>query len=215
MEKENQCYQLAVMLKNLNNKHRAERDKEKRSGSLINQYKCAICKDTGWISIPNQDKLFRVTECSCRKKERVIKQWKRAGINIKDRRLTFDNYVIWNESSHRVKEAAIDYYNHFNINKDTRNNSILFSGQPGSGKTHLSVALAISFINKGLNVVYMPYRDVIMKIKQNMLDEEYYTKMLSRFQTCDILLIDDLFKGKITDSDKNIMFEIINYRYLH
>ena len=30
-----------------------------------------------------------------------------------------------------------------------------------------------------------------------------------------ILLIDDLFKGSITGSDINIMFEIINYRYLN
>ncbi|MPM81971.1 hypothetical protein SDC9_129029 [bioreactor metagenome] len=61
----------------------------------------------------------------------------------------------------------------------------------------------------------MPYRDVIIRIKQNMLDEEYYRKNISKYQTCEILLIDDLFKGKITESDINIMFEILNYRYLN
>lgn len=61
----------------------------------------------------------------------------------------------------------------------------------------------------------MPYRDVITKIKQNMLDDEYYRKTLSKFQTCDVLLIDDLFKGKINETDINVMFEIINYRYLN
>ena len=29
------------------------------------------------------------------------------------------------------------------------------------------------------------------------------------------VFIDDLFKGKINESDINIMFEIINYRYLN
>jgi len=61
----------------------------------------------------------------------------------------------------------------------------------------------------------MPYRDVITKIKQNMIDEEYYTKTISKYQLCEVLLIDDLFKGKINDSDINILFEIINYRYLN
>ena len=61
----------------------------------------------------------------------------------------------------------------------------------------------------------MPYRDVITKIKQNMLDAEYYSKLISKYQTCEVLLIDDLFKGKINESDINIMFEIINYRYLN
>ena len=48
-----------------------------------------------------------------------------------------------------------------------------------------------------------------------MLDSEYYKKSISKFQNCDILLIDDLFKGKVNDSDVNIMFEIINYRYIN
>ena len=29
-----------------------------------------------------------------------------------------------------------------------------------------------------------------------------------------VLFIDDLFKGRSTDSDKNIMYELINHRYL-
>ena len=44
--------------------------------------------------------------------------------------------------------------------------------------------------------------------------QEYYTKTISKYQLCEVLLIDDLFKGKINESDINIMFEIINYRYL-
>ena len=60
----------------------------------------------------------------------------------------------------------------------------------------------------------MPYRDVITKIKQNMIDQEYYSKIISKYQSCEVLLIDDLFKGRINESDINIMFEIINYRYL-
>lgn len=61
----------------------------------------------------------------------------------------------------------------------------------------------------------MPYRDVITKLKQNMLDEEFYQRTISKYQSCEVILIDDLFKGKITESDINIIFEILNYRYLN
>lgn len=91
----------------------------------------------------------------------------------------------------------------------------MLCGQVGSGKTHLSIALALNFIKKGIRVVYMPYRDVITNLKQNILDEECYKRIISKFQTPEVLLVDDLFKGKITESDINIMFEIINYRYLN
>ena len=39
--------------------------------------------------------------------------------------------------------------------------------------------------------------------------------MISKYQTCEVLLIDDLFKGRVNESDVNIIFEIINYRYLN
>lgn len=48
-----------------------------------------------------------------------------------------------------------------------------------------------------------------------MIDEEYYSKILSKYQKAKLLLIDDLFKGKVNESDTNIMFEIINYRYMN
>ena len=122
---------------------------------------------------------------------------------------TFTNFEVWNKSSQIAKDTAIAYYHDFYEVRGSRRNSILFCGQVGSGKTHLSVALAINFLQRKTKVVYMPYRDVITKIKQNMLDAEYYCKMISKYQLCEVLLIDDLFKGKINESDVNIIFEII------
>jgi DNA replication protein DnaC len=107
------------------------------------------------------------------------------------------------------------YYKDFDSIKNMRRNSILFCGQVGSGKTHLTVALALNFLNRKIKVVYMPYRDVITKLKQNVLDGEYYRKIISKYQLCQVLLLDDLFKGKISETDVNIMFEILNYRYLN
>ena len=50
--------------------------------------------------------------------------------------------------------------------------------------------------------------------KQNMLDYEYYKRHLWKYQGCEVLLVDDLFKGKINETDISIVFEILNYRYL-
>lgn len=61
----------------------------------------------------------------------------------------------------------------------------------------------------------MPYRDVITSIKQSIIDQNLYNKQLNKYKKAEILLIDDLFKGKINKTDINIIFEIINYRYLN
>ena len=115
-----------------------------------------------------------------------------------------------------MKKMAINYFVRFENIKDERANSIMMCGNPGCGKTHLSLALAKNFIDKKkAAVVYMPYRDIVTTLKQNMIDEEAYKKTLRKYQMADILLIDDLLKGKVNESDKNILFELINYRYLN
>jgi DNA replication protein DnaC len=178
-------------------------------------YKCDKCRDTGWLLIHQKKAAPLAVSCHCRELQKLKAQWSSAGLNSEDNSYTFNNFVVWNEAAKKAKNTAAAYYKDFTEIASGRNNSILFSGQVGSGKTHLSVALALNFMKKNVRVVYMPYRDVITKVKQSMLDDEYYRKTISKFQTCEVLLIDDLFKGKISESDINIIFEIINYRYLN
>lgn len=178
-------------------------------------YKCDKCKDTGWILTPQERMQPLAISCECRKSEKLKNEWRSSGINLEMSKHTFSNFEVWNEASQRVKDTAIAYYHDFDEVRGGRRNSILFCGQVGSGKSHCSIALAINFLKQKTRVVYMPYRDVITKIKQNMIDEEYYNKVISKYQLCEVLLIDDLFKGKINESDLNIIFEIINYRYLN
>ena len=103
--------------------------------------------------------------------------WKSSGINPEQSKQTFRNYTPYNDITELAKNTAIEYYKNFEQIKDARHNSIAFTGQVGSGKTHLSIALAVNFLeNKKVPVVYMPYRDAITSIKQNMLDKEYYIK---------------------------------------
>jgi DNA replication protein DnaC len=165
--------------------------------------------------IPQEKYAPIAKSCECREMEKIKNGWKASGINPEVSQQTFTNFQVWSESARKAKDAAIDYVKSFNTIKKSRNNSILLCGQVGSGKSHLTVAIALNLLKKNIKVVYMPYREVITKIKQNMLDEEYYQKTISKYQSCELLLIDDLFKGKITESDINIVFEILNYRYLN
>jgi len=178
-------------------------------------YKCDKCADTGWILVTQENSQPLAISCECRKIEKIKSEWRYSGINVEQSKLTFASFEIWNGASQRTKDTAVAYCNDFDEIRGCRRNSILLCGQVGSGKTHCSIALALNFLKQRIRVVYMPYRDVITKIKQNMIDQEYYSKAISKYQLCEVLLIDDLFKGKINDSDINIIFEIINYRYLN
>lgn len=178
----------------------------------IHSYKCEVCKDKGFI----ETKPGFYKPCKCQEIEKMKRMWKHSGISVDDLDKSFSNFEPWNSKSKEMKDKAAMYYMKFENIKGERKNSILLCGNPGSGKTHIALALANNFIKqKNIEVVYMPYRDSVTSIKQNMTDEEYYKKTLSKYQTAEILLLDDLYKGKVTDSDINIMFELINYRYLN
>lgn len=153
--------------------------------------------------------------CECQKIDIAKIQWKKSGINTEQTKFTFGDFVEYNKTAAISKETAIAYYKDFNKIRHEQHNSIMLCGQVGSGKTHLSIALALNFLQRKISVVYMQYRQVITALKQNMLDKEYYQSQVGKYQTAEILLIDDLYKGKILGSDINIMFEIINYRYLN
>ena len=176
-------------------------------------YSCNICKDTTWIL----DDLGKVVaRCKCYEIIKVKEQWEASGLKTDDLDKTFRSYNPWNDLTKQMKNTTTNYYLRFKEIERTKHNSILFCGQPGAGKTHLSIALANNFIQKdSKRVVYMPYRSVITNLKQNVLDKEYYKRIVSRYQMAEILLIDDLFKGKVNETDINIMFEIINHRYIN
>ncbi|WP_250860550.1 ATP-binding protein [Oceanirhabdus seepicola] len=173
-------------------------------------YSCSKCRDTSWLLIDG-----KARRCGCYEIKRLKRIWEKSGISLEQKEMTFKSFNAYSKEIKNAKDTATKYYINYKVIKDSRNNSIVFLGQVGSGKTHLSIALAINFINKEIPVIYMPYRDVIMNIKQNILDSIYYRKTIERYQKAEILLIDDLYKGKITESDINILFEIINYRYLN
>ena len=171
--------------------------------------KCSKCKDTYWIVDGNNFK-----RCECYEIVEAEKIFRNSG--IKDDSFTLSNFQEWNDSSKLMKKVSLDYFKNFEQIKDNRQNSLAFLGQVGGGKTHLTVALGLNILkNKKISVVYFSYRDAITDLKQNMLDEVYYKKQISRYQNAKVLLIDDMLKGKTTNSDKNIMFEIINHRYLN
>ncbi len=162
------------------------------------------------------DKTNTARPCKCREVKTYKRILENSGISEAFQKRTFKNFITVNKPQQILdaKNMAIRYVKEFDNLKNTKNNSIAFLGQVGSGKTHLSIAIANELMKKNIGVLYMQYREAIIQLKQCIMDEENYNREIDKYKNATVLLIDDLYKGKITDSDRNIMFEIINYRYL-
>lgn len=176
------------------------------------QYTCNHCKDRGFIAIKENGSTFAMLcpDCTARADQ---KRWmKRSGITENDyRRYTFETFTTDTEESRRMKDIAL----RFLANKDAKGMGVF--GRPGTGKTHLCIATCQSL---GKEHYYWQYRNEIQKIKSAMYkDLNSYLDMIEVPKTKPYLYIDDLFKGAlvrndIAQQDKQIMFDIINERYV-
>lgn len=175
-------------------------------------YSCDKCQDKGYIYNPINNSC-RV--CECEERRVYQRMLEKSGISENFQKIGFKEFEIKTDIQKNAKQNAIDYVKSFSEIENQRNNSIAFLGNCGSGKTHLSIAIANNLMAKNIGVLYMPYRDIMTRLKQLVTNDTAYEKEINQYKTARVLLIDDFAKGRTTESDINVMFEIINYRYLN
>jgi DNA replication protein DnaC len=183
----------------------------KVNSSHQEHFNCEICKDTEWIINTETNS---AAPCKCQETKRYKQILENCGISEAFLKKRFDNYIPKNQAQKEAKATAQQYVKDFQYIRNERNNSIAFLRQVGAGKTHLSIAICNKLMEQGVGVRYMQYREVITHLKQNMVDEEFYQREMNKYKNAPVLLIDDLYKGKTTESDINLVYEIINHRYL-
>lgn len=184
---------------------------KRESGYKNSEYKCEKCRDYTFILNDGV-----ATYCECRAVREAEDILRKSGISEEFRSKRFENFNYdCDVQTTSAYVYASGYVEKFKSIEKISHNSIMFMGQVGSGKTHLSLAIANELMDDGVGVLYMSYRDVIISIKQNIMDDVYYNRIMNKYKNCRVLLIDDLFKGNITGSDVNVMFEIINHRYFN
>lgn len=178
---------------------------------------CEICKGSTWIFYVGEDGLEYAKPCECR--EQIISRnlLAASGISEEDAKKGFKGFNTFDEPALvNAKSISIAYYQNFKEIEQNRVNSIMLCGNSGRGKTTLGLAVANNLINIGVGVRYMPYRDVVTSLKQQLGHENknLYNDQMYKLKNARVLFIDDLLKGKVNETDINIMYEIINYRYL-
>lgn len=180
--------------------------------------KCEKCGGTGFILRRDSEGRDWARYCECRGRMISESRIKASGIGEAFKDKTIDNFNDKNLKPLAVaKEKAKDYIDKFESLEHKDHNSILFLGQVGSGKTHLSMAIANELMTKkNVSVVYMPYRETMTQLRQMELrDKHSYDELMHKLTFSRVLVIDDLYKGKLDEKEINYMFQIINTRYLN
>lgn len=177
-------------------------------------YECDVCRDTGYVS-------GKICDCIKREAAAVMAEELSKKMPLDESR--FDNFdlkyypdkVDKNEVSPKKRMTSIlkqcrEYV--ISFNPETSGN-LLFMGNSGLGKTHLTLAIVSGVIEKGYLPVYGSAENLFSAIEAEKFSGEgkgTYEAILN----CDLLVIDDLGTEMATAFTKSALYNIINTRIL-
>lgn len=93
--------------------------------------------------------------------------------------------------------------------------SLILSGGPGTGKTHLALSVAKQIALIGFQAKYLTTRKLLRQIRDtwNKRSELTEQQIIDQLADVDLLIIDEIGVQRGTDDELNTIFEIIDERY--
>lgn len=183
-------------------------------------YKCAKCKDSGWIEVEPQPGVRAVKKCACRLAREAEDRLRASGLAGALEMQTFDTFVVKTDLQRRLKELGQRYVEDlFADPHNPRRPWLYIGGNPGSGKTHICTAVCGEVLKRNVGVRYLQWVDVARQLKASVNDEDF-EDLVADYINVSVLYIDDLLKQKYTDNpqfteaDIKIAFTILNARYI-
>lgn len=178
------------------------------------RYDCPLCKDTGYIG---------KQRCSCFKEKISMLYLKDSNLNkildknsFKNFSLSFyktENSGYEKDSPRKNMEKVLSACYKFIEKFPDSSENLLFYGTPGTGKTHLSHAIAGELLKAGYFVLYKTSEDLIQDLREIRFNKDRYREEVLEYS--DLLIIDDLGTEENNDFSRAEFFNLLNKRLLN
>lgn len=182
--------------------------------------KCNTPKQTRVIIFDQERTPYCLCQCETEKRDReeaerkrselqaTVKRLRQSGFPERDlERCRFENDDQTNE---KVSRIARNYFDNFDKMRDN-GKGLLFFGPTGTGKTFHAACIANALIDKGIPVLMTDFSRI-----RNTLQESFdgRQKYLDSFNRYPLLILDDLLTESNTQYMQEIVYSVINARYL-
>jgi DNA replication protein DnaC len=173
---------------------------------------CPQCHGTGFRVRIDAGGVRTATRCSCSTPDATQLLAGAARIPRRYDHCGLDNFEIHDRTHEAARKSAADWVELW----PATTSGLLFVGGPGTGKTHLAVAIGRELMrSKGAHVLFYEQRE-LLKALQGTFDGGSglrESEVLSPVLAAEVLILDDLGAGRTTPWARDVMHDIIAHRY--
>lgn len=158
--------------------------------------KCLTCGKADnstykWYESGSRDEQCIVRyQCNCSAQYRLYRWMSWAGIGLNYQRVDWNDAIGMDDS--RAMKIVVDYAFGAARHVNEGNNLILWSKQPGTGKTFLASMLAKRLLSLGVDVYFATLNEILTLYTASWRSETERAHFDERVRTCDVLFVDDI-----------------------
>jgi DNA replication protein DnaC len=173
------------------------------------QYTCPICQDTGFVD---------TKMCRCLKELLILKNVESSGMGKLIERQSFDNFDLeWysdDEENYKRMKNNLTIARGYADNFPARGGNLLLIGNTGTGKTHVSTAIAKTVISQGFEVLYDSSQNIVNEFENDRFRSGYgqHESASRKYMECDLLIIDDLGTEFVNSFTVSCLYNLLNTR---
>lgn len=171
--------------------------------------RCPVCD-----RIRDEEEAKKKAIKDAQEKQRQIEgRMERAGIPLRFRGKSFDNFVADTEPKKAALKKCQQFADNFADHYEG-GTTVVLSGSPGTGKSHLALAIAQALMHS-TSVMYLNTLDAVRMVRDTWRrdSEKSESQVLDILGGIGLLIIDEVGVQYGTEGEQVIMFDIINRRY--
>ncbi|MEW6143760.1 MAG: ATP-binding protein [Thermodesulfobacteriota bacterium] len=177
--------------------------------------RCDDCDGTGNVLLTNDKGYTHVSPCpACGVIRRNVKLYNMAGIPVKYSKVLQVDACLNLSGIDSSFQAALKYAREQFVKKYPTNKGFLLMGPAGTGKTHLAIGTISELtLRYGVQCIFTDFFHLLSDLRQAYSEGTPENEIILPLVEAEVLVIDELGKGRSNEWELNILDQLISKRY--